>query len=266
MVKRALNRGIAIVPVEEPPEETRDASTDAAKTFGEEVYRLLRRDILSGRLAPGSKLPFRQLAQHYSFGIAPLREALSKLASERLVLFEGQRGFTVAPVSLEELHDVCTLWSALSVESLKMAIERGDADWEADILAALHRLRRTPLPASPSDYEAIEKWERLHKQFHMSLIAVCGSPWRLHFCSILSDQFERYRRVVLMRMATSAPTARKVDEEHRQIAEAAVERDADRALRLLADHFAESLAFVAAQFESLTPQTREHASRVRLEG
>src|SRR5258707_4641200 len=61
-------------------------------------------------------------------------------------------------------------------------------------LPIFHRLHRTPLPASPTDYEAIEKWERLHKQFHMSLIAACGSPWRLHFCSILSDQFERYRR------------------------------------------------------------------------
>ena len=260
MVKRPLNRDIKVVAaVEDGAEQTRDASVDAAKTFGEEVYRLLRRDILSGRLLPGNKLPFRQLAQNYNFGIAPLREALSKLASERLVLFEGQRGFTVAPVSLEELHDVCGLWSTLSVESLTMAIERGDANWEADILAALHRLHRTPLPASPSDYEAIEKWERLHKQFHMSLIAACESPWRLHFCSILSDQFERYRRVMLMRMATSEPTARKVDEEHRQIAEAAVERDSDRAPRLLADHFAESGSYVAAQFESLAPQKQKHA-------
>jgi DNA-binding GntR family transcriptional regulator len=260
MVRREFNRLKGVVGAEESPEETHDTPADAAKTFGEEVHRLLRRDILSGRLSPGRKLPFRQLAQHYGFGIAPLREALSKLASERLVLFEGQRGFTVAPVSREELHDVCTLWSALSVESLKMAIGRGDANWEADILAALHRLSRTPLPASPTDYKAIEKWERLHKHFHMSLIAACGSPWRLHFCSILSDQFERYRRVMLMRMATSEPTARKVEEEHRQIAEAAVDRDSDRAPRLMADHFAESLSYVATQFESLAPHKHKHAS------
>jgi GntR family transcriptional regulator, carbon starvation induced regulator len=256
MVKRALNRDIKVVlPVEEIAEQTRDAPTEAAKTLGEEVYRLLRRDILSGRLSPGSKLPFRQLAQHYSVGIAPLREALSKLASERLVSFEGQRGFTVAPVSRGELHDLCTLWSELSVASLKMAIERGDANWEAEILAALHRLRRTSLPASPSDYQAIENWERLHAQFHTSLIAACGAPWRLHFCSVLSDQFERYRRVSLLKIATSAPAAQKVDEEHRQIAEATVDRDSDRAAQLLADHFAGSLSYVAAQYESLAPQT-----------
>jgi DNA-binding GntR family transcriptional regulator len=216
MVKRTLNRDIkVVVPVEETAEETRDAPTEAAKTLGEEIYRLLRRDILSGRLSPGSKLPFRQFAQLYRFGIAPLREALSRLASERLVSFEGQRGFTVAPVSREELHDLCSLWSEFSVASLKIAIERGDANWEADFLAALHRLYRTPLPASASNYEAIEKWERLHAQFHMSLIAACGSPWRLHLCSLLSDQFERYRRVIFLRMANSAPAAQKVDEEHR---------------------------------------------------
>ncbi|MEP9378520.1 GntR family transcriptional regulator [Aquabacter sp. CN5-332] len=227
---------------------------EASKTFGEEAYRLLRRDILSGRLAPGHKLQFRQLVQRYDLGIAPLREALSKLASERLVSFEGQRGFAVAPISREELHEVSNLWSELTAAGLRIAIAKGDADWEADVIASLHRLSRTPLPASPEDYEAIENWERLHAQFHTNLIACPGSSWREHFCSVLCDQFERYRRAILMQMATSAATARQVDKEHKQIAEAAVKRESDRAVQLLVDHFSGNLAYLDAQYDRLSLQ------------
>ncbi len=266
MAKRLEIRAVrALAPTEQTTEPPRDIPNEVVKTLSEEVYRLLRRDILAGRLAPGSKLPFRQLAQLYGFGIAPLREALARLASERLVLLEGQRGFSVSPMSREELFDLCILWSEISVASMKIAIERGDENWEAEILAAFHRLQRTKLPASPSDFDAIEKWERLHSQFHMSLIAACGSPWRLHFCSVLSDQFERYRRVILLRMASSTPTAQKVNEEHRKIAEAAVNRDSDHAAQLLTDHFSGNLSYLAEQYQSFAPEAKMPA-RIRSGG
>jgi hypothetical protein len=66
---------------------------DESKTLGEEVYGRLRSDLIAGRLLPETKLPFRQLSVRYGVGIAPLREALSRLASERLVQFEGNRGY-----------------------------------------------------------------------------------------------------------------------------------------------------------------------------
>ena len=202
-VKRTKSR--ADVP---PLQSGRHSLAPLAKTLSEEVYGLLKRDILSGRLVPGSKLQFRHLGERYAFGIAPLREALTKLATERLVMFEGQRGFAVADISRTELHDVCSLWSELSVGALGLSIERGDTNWEADVL----------------------------------------SPWRLHFCSVMSAQFERYRRVIPLCMAISTPTARKVDEEHRQIAEAAVAREKVSATNLLAAHFSGSLEFLDAQF------------------
>ena len=99
----------------------------------------------------------------------------------------------------------------------------------------------------------------------MSLIAACGSPWRLHFCSVLSDQFERYRRFILLRMASSTPTAQKVTEEHRKIAEAAVNRNSERAARLLADHFSGNLSYLAEQYQSFAPEPKIPA-RIRSSG
>jgi DNA-binding GntR family transcriptional regulator len=117
---------------------------DAAKTLGEEAYSRLRADLIAGRLRPLQKLPFRQLSAKYGVGIGPLREALARLASERLVQFEGQRGFVVAPVSLDDLNDLCSLRVDLYCRALRASIERGDENWEAEIIVALHRLEPYP--------------------------------------------------------------------------------------------------------------------------
>ena len=78
-----------------------------SKTLGEEIYRRLRSDVLSGRLKPGQRLPFRDLSASYGIGIAPLREAMARLTSEQLVDFEGQRGFTVSAMKLNEIGFEC---------------------------------------------------------------------------------------------------------------------------------------------------------------
>lgn len=234
---------------------------DETRTLGEEAYARLRADLLAGRLHPGQRLPLRQLSAHYNVGIAPLREALSRLASERLVHFEGQRGYAVAPISLEDLHDLCSLRIDLSCKALRKAIERGDEDWEAEILAALHRLERSAMPESLGDDAAIDEWERRHDRFHHSLISACGSPWLLHFCQTLSDQFQRYRRVIIVEIAGSQDLLTRVRRQHRMIAEAAVARDADKATDILARHFEGSVKIVADRYAKISGQLEGSGKR-----
>jgi len=76
------------------------------KTLVESAYRALRRDIIEGRLAPGEKLRVEHLKDDYGVGAGTLREALSLLISDALVVSQGQRGFRVAPVSIEDFEDI----------------------------------------------------------------------------------------------------------------------------------------------------------------
>lgn len=225
-------------------------SEDEAKTLGLEVYARLRGDLIAGRLNPGERLPMRQLSMHYGVGFAPLREALSRLTSERLVKFAGNRGYVVAPVSLDELKDLCALRIDLSCKALRLSIEKGDEHWEADILAALHRLERCAMPASLEEQRVIDEWERRHAHFHRSLIAACHSPWLLHFCTVLSDQFQRYRRVIIVEISASEQLLSRVREQHRMIAKATIERDAESATEILARHFQGSMEVVMQHLEA----------------
>ena len=68
------------------------------KTLAAIALERLRDDVLKCRLKPGDKLTFDDLKERYGISISPLREALSRMASEGLVVLEDKRGFHVAPV------------------------------------------------------------------------------------------------------------------------------------------------------------------------
>ena len=176
-----------------PPEK----AAVSEETVSADIFRLLRSDIISGTLQPGARLRFIELQARYDIGTSPLREALSRLAADRLVIQEVNRGFSVPPISLEDFADIARLRSALERGAIEASIARGDETWEEQVVLAHHRLRRLGRQESDPQDEAIpEEWERRHRAFHTALIAACGSPWTLHFCGVLYDQFDRYRRRV----------------------------------------------------------------------
>ena len=119
-----------------------EAAPPPPKTLVESAYRNLRRNIIEGRLPPGEKLRIEHMKDDYGVGGATLREALSLLISDALVVSQGQRGFRVAPVSLEDLADITETRVMLEGEALRQSIARGDETWEANLMAAFHRLTR----------------------------------------------------------------------------------------------------------------------------
>ena len=122
-------------------------------TLSEQAYWLMHRDILAGVLAPNEKLRLQGLQARYGLGMSPIREALMLLSREGLVSNEGQRGFRVTPVSVEDLQDI--VWARLNIETILLgqSIRHGDADWGAEISAAFYKLTHAPVPASLDDIE-----------------------------------------------------------------------------------------------------------------
>jgi GntR family transcriptional regulator, carbon starvation induced regulator len=216
-------------------------TAEEPKTLSEAVYLRLRHDILSGQLKPGIKLRFADLTLRYEAAMGTLRESLSRLTADRLVIAEGQRGFRVAPISLNELWDITKLRSEIEMAALEESIDAGADDWEADILSCLHRLlklddRRTATPVLLTEEGAV-----LHKRFHMSLVNASQSIWRLRVIDVLYDQSERYRRLQTSYMSGMLNSA----EEHRAIAAAAIARDKQNATRLLGLHLKKTAEMVA---------------------
>ena len=196
----------------------------------------LRRDIITGTLEPGRWLRLIDLRQRYDTGTSPLREALSKLAAEQLVVQEANRGFRVPPLDETEFRDVLGLRRQLEPWAAGKSVQLSDELWEEALLLAHRRLKRIGPPAEVFSEgiasERVRQWEQAHRNFHATLIAACGSPWTIRFCAVLSDQFDRYRRHA--RPADSIQA--DLTKQHDQLLELALGKQAEACAALLDDH------------------------------
>ncbi|MCF8478433.1 MAG: GntR family transcriptional regulator [Pseudolabrys sp.] len=219
-------------------------------TLAISVYSRLREDILNATLTPGLKLKIRDLCVHYNVGLSPIREALTRLSSEGMVVQTAQRGFTVANFSINELNEILRTKQWLNEIGLRESIKFGDMQWEENIILAFHRLARVPRYTSGEPHEANRdvSWNNAHLAFHTSLIAACRSEWLKSFCQTLFFASDRYRAVARLK-----GDGTKRLEEHRMIMEAAVKRDADKAVALLSEHFEKTANLVRHNLEQLAP-------------
>jgi len=205
---------------------------DRRKTEATLVAERLRGEIVRGHIRPAEKLKLAPLSERYGTGRGPLREAASRLAAEQLLVFEDHRGFRVSPISREDLLDVT--WTRRRIEALALrdAVLRGDVDWEAGVMAALHALSKASnLDPSP---EGRALFSERHRAFHDALCVGCTSSYLLHFRKTLYAHSERYRALAEHQYRRDAK--RGVPGEHTAIARAAIERRPDEACALLEAH------------------------------
>ncbi len=219
------------------------AVEDTPRTLVERAYLGLRRDIVSGRLAPGERLRVEHLKDQYQVGAGTLREALSLLLSDALVTAEGQRGFRVAPISADDLEDVTNLRVLIETEALRQSIRHGDAHWEAALVAAFHLLSQAEAQPDRIDIDAYEK---RNKAFHEALIGAHDSAWSKYMLGILYRHAERYRNINL-RLTAAHATQRDVHREHEAIFRAAMARQEARAALALEAHVRLTLDIVRQQ-------------------
>jgi len=212
--------------------------TDSA-TLSARAALAIETDILAGRLAPASRLGITETAARYGVGATPLREALSRLVARGLVRAEGHRGFRVTAISRADLADIVLIRQAVEREALRISMQDGNAAWEADILSALHRLKRG-IAADPRAFrEGDVAFDALHKSFHAALIAACGSPRLIAAQSQLYDEAYRYRRL----MMATFHSPEEFLSSHERLADLVIARDG-AATKELERHVASTLALV----------------------
>jgi GntR family carbon starvation induced transcriptional regulator len=209
------------------------------------AFDRIRNDIIRGRLVPNMRLRLEDLRERYDMGFSPLREALTRLQSEGLVVLQQMKGFRVSPVSPDHLHDTTRVRVEIEQMGLKWAIEKGDVDWEAGIISTFHKLSKQSksVPGNPAAIN--EEWHQLHRAFHGALISACGSPVLMSICDALFDQAQRYVAVSIRYLADRRDDVG----EHREIMEAVLDRNAERACLLNSEHIRRTTAKVVASSE-----------------
>jgi DNA-binding GntR family transcriptional regulator len=238
---------------------------DTARNLTQGAYEGLRADLLACRILPGSRLKIQDLCTRFDVSLGAIREALSRLTSEGLVVSEPQRGFRAAPISLADLKDLTMVRIEVESLCLRRAIAVGTVEWEARLVAAFHRLSRTPERAASDPTRSDDEWADAHSEFHAALVEGGDSPWLLRLHSQLYTQSERYRRLSI----PLETVKRDVGREHQDILDATLRRNADLAVALLAQHLgATTQILIGADIEAYATRqsVEEQESAIRARG
>lgn len=214
--------------------------TQQTATIGSSTYQRIKHDIIFGLLEPGSKLKLDTLKTRYETSNSTLRETLNRLSSEGFVESPAQRGFYVTPVSREDLVEVAELRVLLECHALELSIANGDTDWEGNLVAAHHKLHLMEQRMQTGDQSDKEMWKRYDWEFHLAMIEACNSKNLLSLHAILYDKYLRYQNLVLTYRGEEAV------QEHKEMFNAALARDALKAKDLLELHIRNGLTHTLA--------------------
>lgn len=195
--------------------------------------------LLTGRLEPGEKLKIEGLRKILDVGASPIREALSLLVSDQLVVRHEQRGFRAADAGRDNFDEILDLRSTLEGKALRRSMARATPEWTEELVVLHHRMARAKATGT-------QAFEVEHKNFHMALIGNCNSPVMIRICDQLYDLNIRYRYIAGQ---SEDYKGRKVDDEHQVILDSVIAEDTDKAVALLLSHYEKTGDFLKAFIE-----------------
>ena len=193
----------------------------------------LKRDIIRGVFEPHERLKIDFLTRFYGMGHSPVREAILYLSAGGLVVHEHQKGHRVAPVSLTDYRDSFDVYDRVRRLALTTAMERGDDEWEEQVIIQLHRSKKVPHVVPGEDPEARERWQRAYGDFYDTLIGGCRSPLLIEFYGDLVARAERY---VNLFADASSDHERDHAAEHGAVVDAVLARSPGQMNAVLDEH------------------------------
>jgi DNA-binding GntR family transcriptional regulator len=138
--------------------------TTSARSQGERAYLLIRDRIITLKLAPGSVVEESRLRSELELGRTPIREALQRLAHEKLVSFVPHRGTFVTDINLTDLRRLTEIRVVMEPYASRLAAERaGEADRRAmaELLSELDTV-------GEEDVELMQLDQRIHRQVYQA--------------------------------------------------------------------------------------------------
>ncbi|MET3565584.1 DNA-binding GntR family transcriptional regulator [Leifsonia sp. 563] len=199
------------------------------------AYAVVRDGLLEGAYEPGSALKPAALAAEMGVSLTVVREALAHLSGEGLIERRTNRGFFVPQYTSERWTEVVNARLVLEPAVLELAIRSGSLEWESRVVAAHHRLSGTPL-TDPTRLGVSKEWRDAHAAFHRALLEGSGNAVLLEATDRLWLESEVYRQ-----WSVAKNPGRDFPDEHAALAEHAVRRDADAAVKTLRAHITRTL-------------------------
>ncbi|MEM5583949.1 GntR family transcriptional regulator [Roseibium sp. AS2] len=209
-----------------PPRSSAAKVPGQARRNSEIVYRDLRDQIMNLTLSPGTPLAENDIADRYGLSRTPVREAILRLAEERLVDVFPKSGTFVARIPMTELREAIVARKALEEVCVREATVKASESWRAELRAIVQRERDL---AEAGDAQSFHEADNA---FHAGIAAAGGYPGIWTMIEKIRLQVERYRRLTLPQEGRMNLVA----DEHAAVLDAMEQGDADTAVARMNSH------------------------------
>ena len=205
---------------------------DTEIPLAERAYRDLKSAIVRCEYEPGDRLRVDDLSKRLDISSSPVREALSRLVEQGLVRALDNRGFRVAPLTVEGIADLTRVRLLIEGEALRESMASGGDAWEAELVASAHSLSLVEQRLGSKPVALDNHWSERHRAFHLATYSACKSALLKELVAGLFDSSERYRRY----SASHRTAERGKHDEHERILNSVLSRNATLAEDLLRRH------------------------------
>ena len=212
------------------------------------VYEELKRQILVGEIAPGTRMMEVELAEDMGVSRTPVRKAIRKLEKEGLVTIEPRRGAYASDISIKDMVDVLEVRQMLEGMAASMAAQKVTKEEKLDFVEANSAYKNA---VKKGNIEEIIRYDEL---FHQLIVSYSGNKTlnqllsqvqelALRFRYIYYDDFSRYENMPV---------------EHEEIEEAIISGDTQKAKVVAEEHVERLKKFVIDEGKNLFQNTKEN--------
>ena len=194
------------------------------------VYEQLKRQILTGRITPGTRMMEVELADEMGVSRTPVREAIRKLEKEGLVTIEPRRGAYASDISVKDMVDTLEVREDLEGLAAALAAERMTEEQIDELVKITEGYSEAILN---SDTEKIIHYD---EKFHKHIVSCSGNKTLIQLSEIVQELALRFRYIYY----DDFSRYENMPVEHRQIIAAITSGDADTA-RMSADSHVKKL-------------------------
>jgi len=202
------------------------------------IYKELKKDIMSGKLLPGSNLVEREISNEYGMSRTPAREILWRLASDGLLKQEPSGGYIVRKISLEEIFNIFQSREAVEGMAARLACQKGDDNFFSNIKEIRERIKEIDI--EKNSQEGVFFGRKLHDL----IIATADNAFLSEFYNKLRDLAALTRNIT----KKSVLIEKKSQESHLVIINSLEEKDEEKSEYYMREHLRITCRLMADYF------------------
>jgi DNA-binding GntR family transcriptional regulator len=229
-------------------------------TQRENAYRQIRQKLIEGGLRPGVRLSPTALAREIGISHIPVREAITQLQSEGLVLHVAHRGTFVKGMDRQELVDTMEIRMVLECHAAAKAARQISASQLEDLNAKWARLceiaKAFDVPPGTNLRDLLAQWLLADLAFHVSIFKAAGNARALHVLQDTRSLTQMFGRRTDHPAAWANPTAFAQENlrVHQGVYEAICRHDSKAARSAMKVHMRVARKNVLARYDWLKRQ------------